>query len=80
MLLLNHTIESHARCFCITYTSHMEQPKNKGGRPKKPAAELLVQRSIRFSPEMWAKIDANGIEWLRCTVPRYLQLAGCVPR
>ena len=63
-------IESHARCFCITYTYRMEQPKNKGGRPKKPDAQRLVQRSIRFLPEVWDKIDANGLDWLRDVVMR----------
>lgn len=48
----------------------MEQPKNKGGRPQKPEAERLVQRSIRLSPALWAKIDANGLEWLRAVIQR----------
>ena len=38
----------------------MEQTKNKGGRPAKQAADRLVQRSIRMTPALWAKIDANG--------------------
>ena len=47
----------------------MEQTKNKGGRPVKPDADRLVQRSIRMPPALWAKIDANGgLVWLRETV------------
>ena len=48
----------------------MEQPKNKGGRPPKPETDRLVQRSIRLSPDLWAKIDANGLEWLRAVIRR----------
>jgi hypothetical protein len=42
----------------------MEHTKHNGGRPQKPDAERLVQRSIRLPPDLWAKIDANGLEWL----------------
>ncbi len=56
--------------FCITYTGVMEQPKNKGGRPPKPDSEKLVQRSIRLPPDLWAKIDAHGLEWLRAVIKR----------
>jgi hypothetical protein len=48
----------------------MEEPKNKGGRPPKPEAERLVQRSIRLPPAQWAKIDAHGLEWLRAIIQR----------
>lgn len=48
----------------------MEQPKNKGGRPTKPEAERLVQRSIRMPPAVWAKIDAYGLEWARAVLKR----------
>ena len=47
----------------------MEQTKNKGGRPAKQAEDRMVQRSIRMTPAMWAKIDASGgLAWLRETV------------
>jgi hypothetical protein len=49
----------------------MEQPKNPGGRPPKPEAERLVQRSIRLTPAQWAKFDAaGGIAWLRGLIDR----------
>lgn len=42
------------------------EPKNKGGRPSKPAEERLEQRSVRLTPAQWAKVDANGGQaWLR---------------
>jgi len=42
------------------------EPKNKGGRPAKPAAERLEQRSVRLTPAQWAKVDAGGGQpWLR---------------
>ena len=47
------------------------EPKSKGGRPPKPEAERLVQRSIRLLPSQWAKFDAaGGIEWLRGLIDR----------
>lgn len=47
------------------------EPKSKGGRPPKPDAERLVQRSIRLLPSQWAKFDAaGGIEWLRGLIDR----------
>jgi len=54
----------------------MEQPKHKGGRPPKPEAERLVQRSIRLPPDLWAKIDAHGLEWLRAVIKRARPPAG----
>jgi hypothetical protein len=54
----------------------MEQPKNKGGRPRKPDDQRLVQRSIRLPPDLWAKIDANGLEWLRSVIKRARPPAG----
>jgi hypothetical protein len=45
------------------------QPKNKGGRPRKPEAEKFEQRSARLTPAQWAKVDAHGgQEWLRQVV------------
>jgi hypothetical protein len=48
----------------------MEKPKNRGGRPRKDPAETLVQRSIRLPPDLWAKIDERGLEWLRSLIRR----------
>lgn len=58
------------------YCASMEQAKNKGGRPPKPESERLVQRSIRLPPDLWAKIDAHGLEWLRAVVRRARPPAG----
>lgn len=45
------------------------EPKNKGGRPRKPVAEKVEQRSARLTPAQWAKVEANGgQEWLRRAV------------
>ena len=55
---------------CITYTCGMDAPKNKGGRPPKPEDQKLVQRSVRLTPDLWAKIDAHGLEWLRALIRR----------
>jgi hypothetical protein len=46
------------------------KPKHPGGRPKLPDSQKLVQRSIRLSAEQWAKIDENGLEWLRQLIQR----------
>lgn len=65
---MNHnkrTLSSHLR---ITYTNAME--KKKTGRPAKPEEERLIQRSIRMPPDLWAKIDAHGLEWLREVIRR----------
>lgn len=51
----------------------MEQeqlPKRPRGRPPKAPEDALVLRSIRLTPAMWAKIDANGMEWLRGLIKR----------
>lgn len=47
------------------------EPKNKGGRPPKPAAERRVQRSIRLLPHHWQKIDAAGKEELEALLERW---------
>lgn len=45
------------------------EPKNKGGRPTKPADERLEQRSVRMTRAQWAKVDAAGGQpWLRSVV------------
>lgn len=56
---------------CITYTSRMKQPKNKGGRPPVPPEQRLVQRSIRLTLAQWAKIDAAGLPALRKLLDRW---------
>ena len=48
----------------------MEPKKLPRGRPVKPDAEKLMQRSIRMPAEAWAKIDAYGLDWLREVVKR----------
>jgi hypothetical protein len=40
------------------------------GRPPKPPEERLEQRSIRLTSQQWAKVDANGIGWLRKLIDR----------
>jgi hypothetical protein len=45
-----------------------ETPKRGRGRPPKAPEETLVLRSIRLTPDLWAKIDANGMEWLRALI------------
>ena len=43
----------------------MEEQKRGRGRPPTPLDEKLEQRSIRLTAVQWAKVDANGIGWLR---------------
>ena len=79
-MLLNHKSRSSASPFAQLFASRilrrMEQPKNKGGRPRKSDSERLVQRSIRLPPDLWAKIDAHGLEWLRAVIKRARPPAG----
>jgi hypothetical protein len=42
----------------------------KMGRPPKPPEERMIQRSVRLPPELWEKIDRNGLDWLRALVKR----------
>lgn len=73
-MLLNHTNIGRASGFCITYTCAMEQPKNKGGRPRKDPAEVLAQRSHRLLPAHWQEFDdLGGIEWLRGMLEKSLR-------
>jgi hypothetical protein len=52
----------------------MEEPKNKGGRPRKDPSEVLVQRSHRLLPAHWQEFDdLGGIEWLRETLAKSLR-------
>jgi hypothetical protein len=69
-MLLNHNNIGMSTPFCITYTCGMEEPKNPGGRPPVPPEQRLVQRSIRLTPAQWAKIDAQGLAWLRALIDR----------
>lgn len=48
----------------------MEQEKRTRGRPPTPPNERLEQRSIRLTAAQWAKVDANGIPWLRALIQR----------
>jgi hypothetical protein len=48
----------------------MEEQKRARGRPPKPPDERLEQRSIRLTAAQWAKVDANGITWLRSLIQR----------
>ena len=40
------------------------------------SSERLIQRTIRLPPDLWAKIDANGLEWLRGVIRRARPPAG----
>ena len=42
----------------------------KMGRPPKPPDQKLIQKSIRLPPDLWAKIDRNGLDWLRALIKR----------
>lgn len=48
----------------------MEESKRRRGRPPTPPDERLEQRSIRLTAAQWAKVDANGIPWLRELIQR----------
>jgi hypothetical protein len=43
----------------------MEHEKRARGRPPTPPDQKLEQRSIRLTAAQWAKVDSNGIPWLR---------------
>ena len=71
-------IESHKSTHRKNYLHHVKarytrdmstEPKPKG-RPPIPEDQRLVQRSIRLPPDLWAKIDAHGLEWLRAVIRR----------
>jgi hypothetical protein len=49
----------------------MEQEKRPRGRPPKPPEEVMVLRSIRLPPALWAKIDAAGVDALRALLKRW---------
>lgn len=48
----------------------MEQQKRARGRPTVQEEERLVRRSIRLTAMQWAKIDENGLAWLRKLIQR----------
>jgi hypothetical protein len=48
----------------------MEQPTKPKGRPPKPPEQRLIQRSIRLTAAQWAKVESNGIDWLRRLITR----------
>lgn len=75
--LLNHNCNGSRKLFMHhVYLIRMKQPKTRVGRPPKPEAERLIQRSIRLQPDLWAKIDANGLAWLRAVIRRARSPAG----
>ena len=55
--------------FCATTIHRMEKTK-KRGRPPKPEGEKLERRAMYLPPELWEKIDAHGLEWLRALIRR----------
>lgn len=48
----------------------MDKEKRSRGRPPVSPDERLTARSIRLTPAQWAKIDANGLPWLRALLDR----------
>ena len=42
----------------------------KMGRPPMDPEKRPVQRSIRLAPDLWAKIDLYGLDWLRQLIER----------
>jgi hypothetical protein len=62
--------------FLWHYNFAMEQTKKPRGRPVKPEGEKLERRAVYLPPDLWAKIDANGLEWLRGVIRRARPPAG----
>jgi hypothetical protein len=56
--------------FLWHYNRSMQQTKKPRGRPAKPASEKLERRAMYMPPDLWAKIDANGLDWLRAVIRR----------
>lgn len=48
----------------------MKSTKPRMGRPPIPEEDRLIGRSIRLTAAQWAKIDANGMAWLRKLIDR----------
>lgn len=48
----------------------MDTEKRSRGRPVKSPDELLSIRSVRLSDAQWAKVQANGMDWLRKLIDR----------
>lgn len=53
----------------------MEQPK-KRGRPPKAEGEKLERRAMYLPPDVWAKVDAYGLAWVRAVLRRAKPPAG----
>lgn len=45
-------------------------PKPKPGRPPTPPDQKLILKSIRLTAAQWAKVDANGADWLRALIDK----------
>ena len=56
--------------FLWHYNGAMNKPKKPRGRPPKPEGEKLERRAVYLPPDLWAKIDAHGLEWLRAVIKR----------
>jgi hypothetical protein len=52
------------------YNQPMEPIKRPRGRPPAPPEAKQEQRSIRLTPDLWAKIDTAGMDWLRKVIKR----------
>lgn len=48
----------------------MKAPPKPRGRPKLPPEQKLLHGTVRFTAGQWAKIDQNGMDWLRKLVDR----------
>jgi hypothetical protein len=48
----------------------MDNEKRSRGRPPVSPDERLEARSIRLTTAQWAKVDANGMTWLRRLIQR----------
>lgn len=53
----------------------MEQPKKRGRPPKEPG-EKLERRAMYLPPDVWAKVDAYGLAWVRAVLRRAKPPAG----
>lgn len=58
------------KCFLWHYNCAMNEPKKPRGRPPKAEGEKLERRTMYLPPDLWAKIDAHGLEWLRAVIKR----------
>lgn len=58
------------KSFVWHYNCAMTEPKKPRGRPPKPESEKLVRRAVYLPPDLWAKIDAYKMDWLRAVIKR----------